>query len=92
MRRFVEKSAAAPLALINIAFCVHRVAGEKKMSQEVTWVKVDSKSHPGRCYYYNRVSKASTWERPPELRDVEIPSHPAVVKGGKKVRSHPGSW
>ena len=53
------------------------------MSKEVTWVKVESKSHPGRCYYYDRVSKASTWERPPELRDLEIPSHP----GGKgKVR------
>ena len=75
-------------------FCVYTSYTRcwKKMSKEITWVKVDSKSHPGRCYYYNRVSKASTWERPPELQDVEIPSHPAVVKGGKKVRSPSGMF
>ena len=54
------------------------------MSKEVQWVKAESTSHPGRCYYYNRVTKASTWVRPPELaEDVEIPSLPAGKRGQK---------
>ena len=50
-------------------------------SKEVAWVRVESSSHPGRVYYYNRITKASTWERPPGLKELEIPSHVDLVKG-----------
>ena len=46
----------------------------------MAWVKVDSKSHPGRSYYYNRVTRESTWERPPDFRPPEAPAHPVKPK------------
>lgn len=47
---------------------------------KVVWVKVESKSHPGRSYFYNRVTRESTWERPPGFHSPEAPAHPVKPK------------
>ena len=59
---------------------------EKMSDKASVWVTVKSKSHPDRIYYYNRATKASTWERPPELQDFEVPSHPDAQGRGKRKK------
>ena len=47
---------------------------------KLSWVEVDSKSRPGRSYFYNRVTKESTWERPPDFPEMDVPAHLVKAK------------
>lgn len=56
-----------------------RVAGCEMASQ---WTEQRSRRYPDRVYYYNTVTKKSTWERPPEMDaevQVSFPSAGATV-------------
>jgi len=35
-------------------------------------MKVESKTHPGRYYYFNRSTQTSSWKIPPELSAIEV--------------------
>ena len=57
------------------------------MSKKSPWVRAKSSSHPGRFYYFNKETRASTWALPEGFEDAEIPSLPPnVERVNKNVR------
>lgn len=56
------------------------------MSKKAPWVRAESSSHPGRFYYYNKVTKASTWALPEGWKDADIPSLRPKGQQEKNVR------
>lgn len=42
------------------------------MATALIWMKVESKTHPGRYYYFNRSTQTSSWKIPPELSAIEV--------------------
>ena len=56
------------------------------MSKKSPWVRAKSSSHPGRYYYFNRETRASTWDPPPGFDGTVIPSLPRKERVNKNVR------
>ena len=42
------------------------------MAMALVWMKVESKTHPGRYYYFNRSTQTSSWKIPRELAVIEV--------------------
>ncbi|CAI8012595.1 Transcriptional protein SWT1 [Geodia barretti] len=53
------------------------------MSKKSPWVRAKSSSHPGRYYYFNRETRASTWDPPPGFDGTVIPSLPRKERVNK---------
>ena len=60
------------------------------MSKKSPWVRAKSSSHPDHYYYFNRVTRASTWDPPPGFDETEIPSLPPKERVNKNVRHSRG--
>lgn len=61
------------------------------MSLPPGWIKLESKSHPGREYYYNQSTGESTWEMPTAASQAaQVHAAHLLVKHAGSRR--PSSW